>query len=434
LAWSDGRWGDGEIYFARLDAAGARIGSEIRATNNSADQIPGGLAWSGEQYALAWYDYRDGGPSIYVRLLDHLGGTVGPETPVTGNPAGASDPSLAWTGNGFGLAWSHDRGDTVPDLDVYFAIVGCCPDSDGDGYARCTDCDDTNPLVHPGAPEICNGVDDNCSGQTDEGFGRITCGLGICRRTVDQCVGGVPQACIPGAPSAEICDGLDNDCNSLVDDDSAGLDSDADGIHNACDNCRSAYNPTQQDTDHDGFGNACDNCVGVANANQADLDADQRGNVCDNCPAQYNPTQDDFDADTVGDVCDNCLTMSNPDQGDIDLDFEGNVCDLNDGLILLNLTDEFTVEWQQESGFEGFNLYRGDLAVLKSSGLYTQDPNVVPLAGRECGLADVSSFDVSDPPVGKAAFFLVSGIHLGVEGSLGKNSAGVERVNTNPCP
>jgi len=44
-------------------------------------------------------------------------------------------------------------------------------DGDGDGFTLCTgDCDDTQWSVHPGAAEVCNGLDDNCAGGADEGF------------------------------------------------------------------------------------------------------------------------------------------------------------------------------------------------------------------------------------------------------------------------
>lgn len=62
--------------------------------------------------------------------------------------------------------------------------------ADGTG----TRCEITHPGSSP-ADEICNGLDDNCNGLIDEGT--------VC------------ETCVP---QAEVCDGLDNDCNNVVDD------------------------------------------------------------------------------------------------------------------------------------------------------------------------------------------------------------------------
>lgn len=51
-------------------------------------------------------------------------------------------------------------------------VAGAClhrdTDSDGDSWNVQSDCDDSNPAIHPGALEVCNQQDDNCDGQTDE--------------------------------------------------------------------------------------------------------------------------------------------------------------------------------------------------------------------------------------------------------------------------
>jgi hypothetical protein len=67
------------------------------------------------------------------------------------------------------------------------------------------------------APETCDGRDNNCNGQVDEGFGTTSCGAGACLRVVQNCGGGVPQSCAPGIPSPEICNGIDDDCNGSTD-------------------------------------------------------------------------------------------------------------------------------------------------------------------------------------------------------------------------
>ena len=62
--------------------------------------------------------------------------------------------------------------------------------------------------------ELCDGIDNDCNDQVDEGFGSITCGQGICQVTVEACVDGEPQPCIPGDPNpTEACDGFDDDCD-----------------------------------------------------------------------------------------------------------------------------------------------------------------------------------------------------------------------------
>ena len=71
--------------------------------------------------------------------------------------------------------------------------------------------------------EVCNGVDDDCDGATDEDIPDLTCGVGVCARTVSACVNGTPQSCLAGTGSSEICNSMDDDCDTMVDEDIADL-------------------------------------------------------------------------------------------------------------------------------------------------------------------------------------------------------------------
>ncbi len=75
-----------------------------------------------------------------------------------------------------------------------------------------------------GAPpvEICNGKDDNCNGQTDEGvvITGLACGsTGVCLLAHDLCVDGTPTCVqdLAWQATETLCDGLDNDCNGKTD-------------------------------------------------------------------------------------------------------------------------------------------------------------------------------------------------------------------------
>jgi Tol biopolymer transport system component len=177
----------------------------------------------------------------------------------------------------------------VSSLSPFAVLSPATPaDSDNDGDPDTTDCAPFDPNRHHGATEVCNGLDDNCDGQIDEGvtttFYRDADGDGYGNP------GNSTQACSappgyaanntdcndsltsvhPGA--VEVCNGLDDDCDGLIDE--GFLNTDSDSMADCVD----------PDDDNDGVPDATDNCPLVPNPDQADADGDHIGDVCDPTP------------------------------------------------------------------------------------------------------------------------------------------------------
>lgn len=129
-----------------------------------------------------------------------------------------------------------------------FPSANCC-NFDALGTAICgNDCDDTRDNIHLGVTEACDGLDNDCNGLVDDGvliagffdgdgdgYGDDTQPLNLCAGQAEFAVQGgdcddATPATNPG--QLEFCDGIDNDCNTLIDDDTQSvpwyLDSDGD--------------------------------------------------------------------------------------------------------------------------------------------------------------------------------------------------------------
>jgi hypothetical protein len=142
-------------------------------------------------------------PAMNIKANDGGGGSGGVillSLPMPATAPSGITTSVTGGTTGTCAGMNGTDGQVVPDP---LPNGATCIDVDGDGSlaASCGggDCDDVDPAIHPGAKEICDGLDNNCNMQIDEG--KDICGAG------EVCIKGACELADAGTDSGPPSDG-----------------------------------------------------------------------------------------------------------------------------------------------------------------------------------------------------------------------------------
>ena len=191
-------------------------------------------------------------------------------------------------------------------------------DADDDGYTADEDCDDNDASIHPGATELCDGLDNDCDGVIDEdvkstfyadvdgdGFGDPEASIEACEKPEGYVPNGSDcddeaAGVYPGA--TEVCDGLDNDCDGDTDEDLAEVfysDNDGDGYGDPDSAVEACEQPAGTVTNGDDCDDTSDEAYPGGTEVCDELDNDCDGEVDEGVTTTYYA---DYDGDSYGDA------------------------------------------------------------------------------------------------------------------------------------
>jgi hypothetical protein len=127
LSWRYQTGTNEEIYFARLNELGAKIGADLRITNDSADSWYPYITWTGAEYGIFWMDDRlNPNFSLWFQRVSAAGTPIGSNQQISTNglknPAAAfgkygylvEGASSSFPNNGLVIPWGCGTDSTAP--------------------------------------------------------------------------------------------------------------------------------------------------------------------------------------------------------------------------------------------------------------------------------------------------------------------------------